>query len=51
MKERVTIWLSHLLPRRLAYWAFIRVATEGCEGNPCEQSCYEPAKRWTSGVN
>lgn len=51
MKERLTVWLAGLLPRSLAYWALIRVATEGCEGNPCEQQCIEPAKRWTSAVN
>jgi hypothetical protein len=44
--ERLIIAVAWLLPRRLAYWAFVRVATNNCEGNPGEQRVLEPMERW-----
>jgi len=34
------------LPRQVAYWAFIRVATEFCKEYPADQQVSEVQKRW-----
>lgn len=51
LKERIAIKLAWLLPRRLAYWAMIRVAahaTTGRFGNtsPDDLDYEKMAKRW-----
>ena len=51
-KERFIIWLAFKLPRSIAYWAYIRVATAGDEEgmpyrwNPTAQNVMEPINRW-----
>ena len=32
MTERLMLWIAWHLPRRLAYWTFIRVAARGTTG-------------------
>ena len=44
--ERLAIWLAWRLPRRLAYWAYVRVAPEGADDYPADQSVVEPMQRW-----
>lgn len=44
--ERFLIWLSWKMPRRLAYWVFIRVAVTGNERYPADQTVGEVARRW-----
>jgi hypothetical protein len=44
-RENALLWLVWRLPRPVAYWAFIRVATDGCNGNPAEQTCGDALKR------
>lgn len=52
MKERLAIWLAWKLPRSIAYWAYIRVATyKTTEApmsyrNPTSQTIDEPMERW-----
>ncbi len=50
-KERLAIALAWLLPRRLAYWAFIRVSTHASTGqwgyeSPAELPLTKIAARW-----
>ena len=47
-KEKMAIAVAWALPRRIAYWAFIRVTTEGCEGNPSDQAVTDIQKRWSA---
>jgi hypothetical protein len=53
-KERIVIWVAWHLPRSIAYWAYIRVATAGDKpgtpypGNPTEQSVIDPINRWAA---
>ena len=49
MKEKLAIAIAWALPRRIAYWAFIRVATEGSNEYPAEQKVDEIMKRWENG--
>lgn len=44
--ERLAIAIAWRLPRKVAFWAFVRVATEGCEDNPADQSVGEIMDRW-----
>jgi hypothetical protein len=44
--ERLLIWLAWHLPRGVAYWAFVRVATWKCEGNPAERTAVESLRAW-----
>lgn len=50
--ERFWIWLAWRLPRRLTYWAYVRVATFGTtvpplsSMNPAEQTILQPMQRW-----
>lgn len=52
IRERFVIWLAWKLPRRLAYWAYVRVATHGTNEppwshiNPGEQLVIQPMERW-----
>ena len=43
MIERIAIWISWKLPRVIAYWAFIRVATEGQIDDPPRRTCMQAA--------
>lgn len=45
-KERLAIALAWALPKRLAYWALVRVSTNGEMGNPGETRALDAAKRW-----
>lgn len=40
------MWLAYRLPRRLAYWAFIRVQTFNCQGNPAERAAPDSMDAW-----
>lgn len=52
LRERIATWIAWRLPRDVAYWAYIRVATSGHKpgtsysGNPGEQAVVEPMERW-----
>jgi len=45
-KERLAIWLAWHLPRSVALWAYVRVATEGGVDYPADQKVTEPMERW-----
>ncbi len=45
MKERFYQWLAWRLPKRLAYWTYIRVATNQPTFTP-EQSVLEALRGW-----
>ncbi len=45
---RSAIWVAWLLPRRVAYWATIRLAVEGTEDYPGDRPVIEVLKSWTS---
>jgi hypothetical protein len=45
--EKLAIAVAWALPRRVAYWAFIRVATFNEAGNPGETTASTAAKRWS----
>ena len=53
-KERIITWIAWHLPRSVAYWAYVRVATAGDEPgvpyglNPVDQRVDEPLKRWAA---
>lgn len=53
MTDRFWSWLAWRLPRRLVYWAYIRLATYGTDQppwshmNPGEQLVSQPMDRWT----
>ena len=49
-KEKIAIALAWALPRRVAYWAFIRVTTSGEQGNPGETRAIDAAKRWSAAA-
>ena len=38
LREKVLTWIAWKLPRPVAYWATIRVATFNYDGNPGERS-------------
>lgn len=44
--EKVVTWIAWRLPRSVAYWAYVRVATEGANEYPGDQKVYEPMQRW-----
>ena len=44
--EQWAIAVSWRLPRMIAFWAFVRVATDGCENNPADQTVKEVMDRW-----
>jgi hypothetical protein len=48
MIEKLCIAVAWAMPRKLAYWAFIRVATEGSNEYPAEQPVNECMKRWVA---
>jgi hypothetical protein len=48
LKEKLAIAVAWALPRRIAYWAFIRVTTHGERGNPGETKAIDAAKRWSA---
>jgi len=48
-RERFAMWIAWRLPRRLAYWATIRVgahATTGSYSNTADLTLIETLKRW-----
>ncbi len=45
-KERFYIWLAWRLPKELARWTFVRVATFNEMGTPGETKCLDALKRW-----
>ncbi len=50
-QRKVDQWavaIAWRLPRKVAFWAFVRVATEGCEDNPTDQGVKEIVDRWDS---
>ena len=44
--DKISARLAYALPRQVAYWAFIRVATEFCKANPGDQKVSEAQLRW-----
>ncbi len=44
--ETVCVWLAWRLPKRLALWAFVRVATFNEPGNPADTTCGVALDRW-----
>lgn len=49
MREKIAMWLAWKLPRRLVYWAFVRMAVSNADGtnyplNPAEQTTGECLK-------
>jgi hypothetical protein len=46
--EWLAIKLAWLLPRRVAYWAFIRVSTYRETENPGDTTALVAAKRWNA---
>ena len=46
MSERFVIWLAWLVPRWLAYWVFIRIATADYDGAPSERTVLDAAESW-----
>ena len=46
MIEKFVIWVSWHLPRSVAYWAFIRVATEDQINDPPRRTCMQAADSW-----
>lgn len=44
--ERLSTFVAWSLPRSVAGWCFIRVITEGCEGNPGDQKVVDVMNRW-----
>lgn len=51
LKEKLAIAVAWALPRRIAYWAFIRVSTNGEQGNPGETKALDAANRWRRASN
>lgn len=54
MIDRFVMWLAWRLPRRLAYWAAIRVAAHATTGeygttDPNELNVMDALDRWTEG--
>lgn len=45
-RERFLIWLAWLIPRPLAYWTFIRIATADYDRNPGERTVLDAAESW-----
>ncbi len=45
-RDRAVMWLAWRLPRRLAYWATIRVAVHEYGGNPGERPVENALKGW-----
>ena len=45
-REKLAIFIAHLLPREVAYWTFIRVVGEGCDEYPGEQKVSDVQARW-----
>ena len=48
LKEKLAIAIAWALPRRIAYWAFIRVTTYREPGNPGETKALDAAARWSA---
>jgi hypothetical protein len=44
--EAVQVAIAYALPRWLVYWAFIRIATHQCTGNPADRKCGEALNQW-----
>ncbi len=44
--ERIAMWVAWRLPRKVAMWAYVRVATADYGGNPTMQTVDEPLDRW-----
>lgn len=49
--ERFYAWLAYRLPKRLAYWCYVRVhsyatVTEFTDRTPEEVNCFEAMKAW-----
>ena len=47
-REQLVMAFVWRLPRSVAMWAFVRVATEGCKDNPVDQTVRDVLKRWES---
>lgn len=50
-RERALMWIAWHLPRKLAYWAFVRVAAHGTTGEwsgsvPDQLNIMEAMRRW-----
>lgn len=45
-KELLVRAIAWRLPRDVAYWAYIRVQTADCAGNPAERSVTDAMKSW-----
>jgi hypothetical protein len=43
-KENAVMWIAFRLPKSIAYWSFVRMASD-CPGNPGEQTCIEVLKQ------
>jgi hypothetical protein len=44
--ERLLLWFVWRLPRKVAMWAFIRVAVAGNNGHPDDRSISDALKAW-----
>lgn len=49
-QREVEFWrrLAWLMPRPLAYWCFVRVATYKCDGGPDDRRPSEAMEAWWS---
>lgn len=45
-RERAVMSIAWHMPRWIAYWCYVRVAVEGTDANPADQTVVEPMKRW-----
>lgn len=47
-RERLAMKIAWMLPRRIAYWCYIRVAVYNEDGNPADQTVDQPLMRWNA---
>jgi len=50
-RDRLVIWLAWKLPRRLAYWVFIRVATYDYQFDPGGRTVSHALDCWDGMAN
>lgn len=48
MVDRMWMWMAWRLPRRLVYWAFVRMAARPWDW-PGDRKVYEVMDAWASG--
>ena len=46
IREKILTWIAWRIPRSVAYWVAVRVATADYDGNPAERPVVDALNSW-----